>query len=681
MPSQIRISLLPGGTYETYIYIVDADGENSEFHWQLASNRTWIIPQEVKGVGATSVRVLITSENPSQTEGAITVYSDMGQISRTVTFIRTVVSSAEEFSFLLIPSYVSLVERHTPGTDPEDYSFKAGILCENPSGNISCVASTTSGWLKLEDNENLGCGSSFSVTVSPKGLWEANHQGSVLVVCNGLVQEIPVTLTIEEQINDQLIVSPETLEINIAKAELLPRTFTIRIKNANPEGRSFSFRAQSEASWLRIEPQSGVASSKEGALVSLVVDPAGLPAGDYESVVRFFSDLDENSATEGVALTVALHLLPWHTLEIFPGGLFWSLEKSEDGSLVGAYSQRIHVYAGGEGWSISTNVPWLRLTSLWPGTGEAPEGYFEVELVTEALQGLPCGRYRGEIRVTGRKDSLFRSIPVTVEIRRPTDPVLLPVEPPTWEQIVPEFARVQAVETSLLSFRFPAAAPPQTPEECEGLLGHWKEGHCVFNDRVYLLLESPQLWPGQVFAWRPTEGRFVECERGGVPLAGADDLYVTLGPVGEISFGPVQPLGLSGEVFLEVRVGPNYREAKTLKRIEVQIYTPQGAWQITDYFEGQAYLHPDVLVFRRAGGLWSACWELEGQCVYPVAVTPGDGDRFFYRLEFGVQGFWFEYEVQKLSPTEIGGRWRFFDGKKWSDWEKFEGKRAGLWPE
>jgi len=694
MPPLIKASLSPGGTYKATIYIVDADGDSTDFSWQLIPDRSWIKPERISDSGPAMVKITITSENPSESVGSITVVSDIGESFITVRRSIEEGSPQGSFSFWVSPSFLSVEVQRVPGAEVPARSFQVGILCsgtpasqENDNGTnqappqVPCTVSTDQSWLQVEGG-NVACGASFNITINPdQDLPEGLYQGSVVVACGGLSQEVQVELQVDDQIEDLLVVSPNALEVKVPAAEPYPRTFTLRLYNANPEGRAFNFRATSEVSWLRVEPQRGFFASGEGGEISLVVDPTGLPAGDYQGTVRFFSDLDESSATEGLALNVSLTILPWHTLEVFPGGLFWSLEKKEDGALTGAFPQRLHVYAGVEGWSVSTDVPWLRLTPLWPAPGQSPEGFFQVELVPEALTSLPCGRYEGEIRITGKEEGLFRSVPVMVEIRRPGEEVVLPVRPPVFTQSTPHFARLEAVEASFIRLRFPAeAAPPADPKACKALSGRWEEGSCLFRNRVYLLLKSPLLWPGKVFSWRPTEGRFALIETGGAPVAGADELYTTLGPVGEISLGPVRLLGLEGEIFFEVRVGPSYQEARPLQEVLVQIYTPAGNWRVTDYFEGETYLHPDTLFLYRMGEGWAGCWKLKGECVTPVAVTPGDGKTFLYELEFGTQGYWFTYQVKDLSPSQMEGRWRFFDGKKWSAWEAFRAEKTGLWP-
>ena len=677
MPPIIKVTLAPGETKTATIYIVDADGESDNFTWQLMPDRAWLNPNQVSGQGPASVTLTITSDNPSETVGSITVISSIGESF--VTVRRNVEEGGgKEFSFFLQPSYVEVEATRTPGTDIDTYSLSIGIVCfGEPEEGVTCTAASDRSWLTLEEQGELGCGHSFTVTVDPGwDLEEGLYRGHIMVSCGGLSQQVEVTLHIEDIIENQLIVSPTSFDLQVAKADLLPRSFTVTIKNANPEGRYFSWRAESEDPWLKVEPPSGTASSENGTLVTVIVDPSGLPAGSYNGTVRFFSDLDQTSATQGIPVTVNLTIKPWQTFEVFPGSLFWSFEKGEAGITGEAFSQRLHVYASPGGWSISTDVPWLTVSSLWPGAGQAPEGYFEVTPVLDFLKNLPYGRYEGTIRITDLEGKLLRAVPVVVEIRPEGAPVTLPVASPRFSQLSPDFVRVEAVETNRLTLYLPAASPPENKEECVALNGTWEEGHCHYQDKVYFVMRSPGLWPGRAFAWRPTEGRFVPIEERGVPVAGADDLYVTLGPVGEITFGPVQLLGLSGEVFFEVKVGKNYTSARTLQRIELQVYTPEGAWVVTDYYQGTPYIHPDVLVFRRAGGgAWRACWELSGKCTAPVMVTPGDGETFFYKLEFAAGGYWFEYVIERLTSLEMGGKWRFFDGDEWSPWEPFKGER------
>ena len=582
------------------------------------------------------------------------------------------------------PSELSVEITRVPGQEVEARKFQVSLSCLNPPEEVQCSLTTDQPWLQVgtsgeggdQEGNALKCGQSFTLSVIPAPeLPEGDYAGTVAVTCNNIAQYLTVFLRLREEIANQLIISPSFLEVKVAKFQLLPKTFTVKVQNANPEGKTFTWRAESEASWLKIIPSQGMASSAVGETLSLKVDPRGLPAGGYEGTVRFFSDLDETSATEGINLTVKLEILPWQTFEVFPGSLFWSFEKTETGLTGTVFPQRLHIYAAPEGWSVSTDVSWITLSSLWPGEGEAPEGYLEISPVREVLENLPLGRHEGHVFVTDREGGLLRAVPVVVEIRPAGRPVTLPVAAPVFSQRAPDFVRVEAVETNRLHLRLPAATPPEDAEACSALEGRWENGRCHYRNRVYLVMEAPHLWPGKTFAWRPTEGRFIPIEENGVPVPEADDLYVTLGPVGEISFGPVQLLGLSGEVFWEVKVGPSYTRSHPLQFIELQVYTPQGDWRITDYYQGEAYLHPDLLSFWRSQTGWQACWKVSGLCTTEVLVTPGDGKTFFYKLEFRAGGYWFEYLLEKLSATEMEGRWRFFDGKNWSNWERFSGER------
>lgn len=674
MPPLIKVEVPEGGNAQAVIYIIDADGNNTDFTWQLTPDRPWIIPETVSGQGPSIVNITLTDDEPEQTVGSISVYSEIGEsfvtIRRTVTEI-----SKQAFSFALSPSLISVEITRIPGAEVQSRQIQIGLSCLNePEDGVSCFAATDQPWLTVEDEPS--CDSSFTLNIAPdQDLPEGNYTGTISVTCDNQTQQVTVFLFLNEVIGDQLVLSPKTLEINLTKAQLLPQVFPLKIYNANPEGRNFSWRAESLVPWLELKPDQGTASSKEKVAADLIVDPRGLPAGSYSGIVRFYSDLDENSATKGIDLEVTLNIYPWQTLEVFPAHFYWAIRRSENGTIIGSLpSERLHIYAGPSGWSLSTDVSWLALSSLWPE--DAPEGYIEVTPVAELIQVLPLGRYEARIRVTDRESGFYRIVPVTLDILRPEDPVLLPALPPTFSQLTPDFVRIEAAESNLLEMVLPAAAPSPTSErECLDLLGIWEENRCQFQNRVYFIMYNSDVWPGTVWSWIPTQGRFVIIEKEGQPVKEADQLFASLGPIADLSFGPVPLAGLWGDLFFEVKVGTNYLKSRTLQRIEVQIYTPEGAWSVVDYYKGVAWPHPRLLVFRKTVHGWEACWEEGGFCLLPVKVIYGDGKNFLYQWNFQSQGYIFEYQVKTLTATEMRGIWRYFDGDHWSSWESFEATR------
>jgi len=676
MPDKISATLYRGSFFEGYIYIVD-DAGSDNFTWNLSTNATWIRPKINSGKGPATVKIIVDDSQPEENTNVIKIFSDIG--NDIVTIKRTIrepfEGSVEGFSFTTNPSSVFLEILRIPGTE-KTFSFQIGLTCKNTSEErLSCNVSTSSSWLIAEATPS--CGSSFTVTIDPTapGLSEGRYKGEVIVSCGGLSRTVGVELHLEDIIADKLYVSPREISYQIPQIWLVPHTFSVKLANANPQGRTFSWRAETEVPWLKVEPSSGYASPEEGTTVSVIVDPLSLPSGRYEGQIRFFSDLDEISATEGLALKVKLEILPWQTLGVFPHSLFWSIEKADDGLLGTFFPQRLHVFSGSGSWSAEVDVPWISLSSLWPAE-EAPEGTLEVNIVEELARLLPYGRHEGHVIFTDRTGGFWRKVPIILEIRRPGEEIKLPVPSPIFSQLRPDFIRIEATEAGNLWLTLPAVQRSQEKEACDTFEGKIEKRSCQPQSRIYLTMESPSLWPGLTFAWRPIEGRFVLLAQNGVPLPEADNLYMTLGPISSIDFGPIRLRGLSGEVFFEVKAGPDYRRAQTFQRIALQIYTPQGQWQITDYYQGRAYPHPYFLSFQRNRIGWTACWESAGQCITPIMVTYGDGQTNLYRLNFEIQDFRFEYEIRELTSTTLKGRWRFLNGEEWSAWEEFQGSRS-----
>ena len=673
LPSQVEVTLPPGEEGEFVIYIVGKDSQNPNFSWQLAPEVSWLQPEKVSGQGTAAVKVKVLGQNSSEKVGKIIIYSDLGKAIVSVTRNFGEVEPEPPFNFYTTATEIVLEVTRVPGQEVEGRTFSIGLSCENePEGGASCSVGTDQPWLELaqegteggtegKKESSVSCNSSLRLKVNIyKELEEGLHYGHVFINCGGVQRTITVVLILKEEIVDRLVISPSTLNLTLGRYEILPKNVSIKLANANPEGDRFTWKAETKDSWLSVKPTEGSASP-QGVTVNLSIDPRGLPAGTYEGTVYFFSDLDETSATEGIPLNITLRILPWHTFEVFPSHLFWSLERGEMGLLGRPGGQVLHIYSSGAGWSVASDAPWLRLNPLWP---EGEEAVVEVTLDEAYLGNLTPGRYETAIRVTDREGALLRRVPVTLEIRRQGEAVNLPVPPFRYTQMVPQFARVEGVEAGWLTLRFPAV-----PILCE-------EKPTCNLDKIFLLFEAPSFWPGKTWAYRPQEGGFVLIEENHTPVPGADGLYLSLGPLPEVQLGPVPLRGLNGEVFFHLKAGKDYASAKTTQRIELHIYTPIGKWWVTDYYRGEAYPHPDVLEFWRETGKWFGCWKQGGKCYLPVHFYYGDGKTFFYGFEFRAGGYLFQYQITQLTDTRLSGRWRFFDGKSWSSWEKFEAGKS-----
>ncbi|MEJ5347086.1 MAG: BACON domain-containing protein [Desulfosoma sp.] len=598
-------------------------------------------------------------------------------------------------TLVVSPSFVDVgTFRLQPGESLEPGSFTitvtGGPEVSDPNTTSKFFASSDAVWLKLDPTSGDIPGT-ITVTVTISELMEGTFTGTITVV-SGLDPSKSATVTVSMTVirtpERRLTVSPTHIQLDFTTADLSSRAFPVLVRNADPSDTTFLWSAAVMVPWLGLAPSSGTGN----ASATLTVDPTKIPIlqdGSYvEGKIVFYSSL----STDPVELVVKARVIPVsrERLSVYPGYLFWSLERTAEGLLDAASSQTLYVISQEAGWFATVDVPFLDVSvdsNLGVPGSTGRSGTVVVTPIDSILQTMGYGRFTGRITVYNVTGDAYRVIPVIVDVRRPGEPISGPPVSVTISQTTSGFLMVETVDSAWLELIL--AAPSlvsryNSQASCIQAGGRWidpdglggsLDESCSLDEKIYLLLSFPDALPGVVYALsaQHPQGLAVVFQSG-VKVPGADDFYYASGPIGSIPLGPVRLLGLQGRIIVSSRVGKTLADAVEVQRAQINVRTPEGTWLVSETYRGAVYdygpdralrLHrnPESFLFV---GTWGET---------PVTCRPGDGVSTLYVLEFVERGVAYIYEITSLTAQKMKGRWTFQYG---GPWETFEAARVAF---
>ena len=611
-----------------------------------------------------------------------------------------------------------------PGASAGPFSFNISVV----GGPVPAVGETASveasadvPWLEVV----APVSSPGSVTVRAsvtESMGEGTWTGTVTIL-SGLDPNTPpvtvtVTMTVTRTIGNGMTVSPSTINLVMDGLNTGRQTFPVTIASSDPRQTSdFIWSAASDAAWLTLSAMSG----EGGGTFSVIINPEFLTLSGDQDIDSGTHDEDTATGTitfssilssDPVTLTVTVKLKAARALSVSPGHLYWSFEKSDldyywSMEMIAGSDppeitpQMLQVFAGSTGWSASCDVNFLTVRALDANGRDSGYlmshdffGRIEVTPVGSLIAGLGYGNHTGYITVSDLNSQFHRKIPVTINIRQPGQGFDLPVPSPEIYQISPYYSSVEANDTSLLNFSLPAPvslAYYPTEQLCVSAGGQWMDidetpgnlnEYCSLSQRIYILIEFPQMTPGLVYAWT-NPGQASDWSNpsllnlaydNGIKIPGSDALTYAAGPVPSVPFGPLQLLGCHGTVIISMRAGSDLNSAQEVQRIQINLKTPAGQWKVTENYLGTSYTYYDtpLILSKNAGQThYSGSWGGT-----PVTVLPGDGIEKLYELTFNENGIHYIYEIKKLTSNEMSGRWRLSWQGGTSTWETFSAQRA-----
>jgi hypothetical protein len=605
--------------------------------------------------------------------------------------------------------------RLLPGTASGTFSFSIAVVggpvpepaeegengAESVEETATFFAATDAPWITLSPADGEAPGSiTAEVTVSEnmgEGIWD----GSITIM-SGLDPStapvsIPVSLRVLRSIGDLLTVSPATLDLIVTEKNAGQQTFPITITNADPDKTTYDWSAQTDAAWLSLSSYSGTGN----ATISLTAHPQllsrnedfdgdGIPDGAIGNVI-IRSNLNSEQNLDPVVLTVNLRTAQSTDLSVHPGQLFWSIEKDTVSGGISFDPQILQIFSGPAGWTASTDVTFLSINGGAGLVSADPYGQLTVSPVSSLIQTMAYGSHTGTITVSDRYSQFYRQIPVTINIRRPGDPIALPVPAPETYQISPYYSMIETPAARQLHLQLPVPddlAYQPTQMMCQDAGGQWLDPdnvpgnlneYCSLNQYVYVLMEFPQMAPGLVYAW-DRFGQFFLAYNNGIKTTGADAYSYADGPVPVIPVGPVQLLEYHGTMVISTRVGADLSTAVETQRIQINLRTLEGTWKVTESYNGMLYSYDNANLLKLATkaaepGYYTGSW---GNT--PVNILPGDGMSWLYEMSFVQNGLTFTYRINSLSANQMSGIWRFTWPGGAGRWETFQAQRQMLLP-
>jgi hypothetical protein len=591
-----------------------------------------------------------------------------------------------------------------PPADGHSRSFAVAVIAgpdNDPDTDNAFFAQADVPWISVSSSRGT-VPAALTVTVAaPSNLSDGDYTGNIRILSETDLDRsvsIPVFMTVNSRVWDELTVSPTRLDLTVNKENPDEQAFPVTIMNANPDLAGFSWSGYADVPWLGLSRNTGTGNTT----ITLTVDPKlliltedldgdGLLDGG-RGTVTFRSKLNDTQIDDPVTLTVTLSAVLPGELSISPEQLFWSVEKGDDALTIPWDPQYLQIFSGPAGWTASVDTHLVSLKSLdrvnvdgefkhEPGfAGAGPYDTLLVTPVAEYLQTAVYGTHSGTITITDRSSGDSRQIPVVINIRRPGEPVIAN----------PHYSVIETSDAGNLHLLLPipdSFAYYPTQMSCRGAGGNWidpdgvpgnLDEHCSLNERAYVLMKFPEMMPDTVYAW-DRYGQFSPAFVNGVKIPGADYLTYADGPVSVIPVGPAQLLDYHGTMVVSVRLGATLDNARELQRIQINIRTLAGQWRVTESYFGIFYTYDRAnllhLAQNPAQGGYAGTWG-----GIPVTVVPGDGAEVLHYLYFSYWGINYIYEIQTVSATRMTGRWRFTWMGGGIPWNRFTADRVTTLP-
>lgn len=594
-----------------------------------------------------------------------------------------------------------------PGTDAEftfNISVTGGPVPASTGTGDEDAQEVTSPFLAASDQYWLtvspasgGAPGSVAATVSVFSTMQSGHWEGNIFVTSGLdtameTVSIPVTMTVVRSTGDELVLTPTRLDLLVTEKHAATQTFPVRISGSNPFNTDFDWSAQADVQWLTLSRYSGTGNSQisltmNPQLLTVTQDPDGKDIPSYGSVgtVTFSS----SQMAEPVILTVNVRIDQSYDLSVHPAQLYWSIEKQalDAGTILDP--QVLQVFSGPVGWTVVSDVHFIDINGGPAFFSSRPYGQVSISLVPGLVKGMGYGYHTANITITDRYSRFFRKVPVTIHVRYPGEPVALPVPAPEVYQNRPDYSMIETAAANRLHLLLPvpdSIAYYSTQSSCSNAGGLWRDRdnvsgnlneYCTLNQHVYVLMEFPEMAPRSIYAWNRF-GEFTRAYVDGVKVPGADAHTYADGPVPVIPVGPVQLLEYHGTMIISTRIGRNLNSAVETQRIQINLRTPEGRWNVTETFRGQVYTYDNARLLElhripAPPGHYSGSWG-----GVPVSVVPGDGISMLYQMDFSLYGIDYTYQVHALSANRMSGVWRFSWPGGASQWETFQANRQLL---
>jgi hypothetical protein len=383
LPEHVSIAVEQGAPNPAPV-AVQVNSEDFVTPWSAASGASWLKVAPSRGSTPGTVELTFTTTNLEAGLYAAPVTFLPGPKTLNVT---VAVNPAGAQSNLVVAPESLTFHGTVGGTSPAPASFSV----TSSGAAVNWVASETAPWLSLSANGGV---TPASVTASIDGGGLAAGRYETVITLQPGNRQVAVTLDMFNPApSTQLAVTPDALAFTSTEGAPAPPAQVLSITSSGDNAAAWS--AVTSAAWLQLSAYSGVTPST----VNVMVDPAGLPPGQYAGAVSI--------GQESVAVTLTVlddgsPPPPTGNVVVSPGALHFA--AIEGGAPPGVKDVQIDSASDRpSAWTASTSHPWLLLSA---GSGTTPT---TVKVRVEAAS-LPAGAHQGTVFIGDA------SIPVSVLI-------------------------------------------------------------------------------------------------------------------------------------------------------------------------------------------------------------------------------------------------------------------------
>lgn len=308
VPSSITVTMAPG-TFPITPNVQNNSSQSLDIAWnpsiftfsQVAPGGPGLIT--IRPGGSAWFSINLNFSSPGRYEGFIVFMDFSGSDGNVnVPLIVNVIASAAPH-IAVSPSSLSFSA--AAGSNPTSRTLT--ITNDGPSGSTLSWTATkvqNSGWLSFSPaTGSLGSGASANLTVSinSSALTAGTYNDTLRISGSNATnnpQNVPVTLTVAPPAG-VTVSCPNNCNIGaLAGGRAVTSTITIRNSGSSP----LNWTASPGQSWLNLSSLSGTTPANSSTTLILTVNPTGLTAGNYSSLVTVSGGGSPVSATVSAAV-------------------------------------------------------------------------------------------------------------------------------------------------------------------------------------------------------------------------------------------------------------------------------------------------------------------------------------------------------------------------------------------
>jgi len=314
-----------------------------------------------------------------------------------------------------------------------EVSFTTSETGHNPSnqilkiknsgpGTLNYTISDDADWMTITPASGSSSGQivEHTISVDKTSLAARNKEYSATITVTSPnaynnPQKVTAKLKLEKEPPPKIEVTPESLSFSTKEGSTNLSSQTITVKN---EGQgTLNYTISDDASWLNINPKSGICEQSTTKSHTVSIDISGLSQGTYNGTITISDPKAKNSPqTVNVSLNISKQSPP----QIWVSTSSLSFSAKEGGA--NPSSKSFSVKNSSEGtlsYSISDDASWL---SVSPSSGSS-KGGTKSHAASINISGLSAGTYKATITISDPNASNSpQTISVTLTINQQSPP-------------------------------------------------------------------------------------------------------------------------------------------------------------------------------------------------------------------------------------------------------------------